>query len=128
MAINLHVGQSRVYSDLFIKKVCRFSVVVCSRGWGKSYGAASCAVTAAYELIALPASVPNKKVYIIAPTFDQVVDIYWPILAYDFNLEAIAVSSSEALGRFKLPNNVELRLISYEAVQRLRGKGKCMPF
>jgi hypothetical protein len=38
-------------------------------------------------------------------------------------LEQYAVSSSADQGRFRLPNNVDLRLLSYEAVERMRGKG-----
>jgi hypothetical protein len=85
--------------------------------------AAVAAATALYELFELDESVPNKVVYIVAPTYDQVTEIYYPLLAYDLGLEAIAVKSSRDLGRFVFPNRVELRLVSYEAVERLRGKG-----
>jgi hypothetical protein len=85
--------------------------------------AAVAATTAVYELLELPASVPNKNVYIIAPTYDQVTDIYFPLLAYDLGLEAAAIKSSRDQGRFWFENNVQLRLISYEAVDRMRGKG-----
>jgi len=71
----------------------------------------------------LPANVPNKRVAIVAPTYDQVTDIYYPILAYDCGLKQVAIKESQADGRFILPNNVELRLLSYEAVERMRGKG-----
>jgi hypothetical protein len=80
-------------------------------------------MTAIYELMAMDASVPNKNVYIVAPTYDQVRDIYWPILAYELGAEALAIRSRRDLGRFEFPNNVELRLVSFEAVERLRGKG-----
>jgi len=121
--ITLHPGQSEVYSDLFVTHAARFSVVCASRGWGKSYFAAVCAMTAIYELLALDYSVPNKNVYIVAPTYDQVTDIYYPILAYDLGAEALAITSSRDRGRFVFQNNVELRLVSFEAVERLRGKG-----
>jgi len=121
--IELHPGQSDVYSDLFIEKSIRNAVVCASRGWGKSYFATATATTAAYELMALDPSVPNKNVYIVAPTYDQVTDIYYPILAYDFGLESIAISSSRDRGKFIFANNVELRMISFEAIERLRGKG-----
>jgi hypothetical protein len=123
MTINLHPGQSQVYQDLFIDKVCRFQAVCCSRGWGKSYEASVGAMTAIYELMMLDWSVPNKNVYILAPTYDQVTDIYWPILMYDLGLESVALKASRDLGRFVFTNNVELRLISYESVERMRGKG-----
>ena len=124
MSINLHEGQSTVYEDIFVKQASRFSVVCCSRGWGKSYMAAVAGVTAVFELLELGERVPNKTVYIIAPTYDQVTDIYYPLINYDLGMEDYAIKSSRDLGRFVFPNNVELRLLSYEAVERMRGKGK----
>ena len=124
MSINLHSGQSEVYEDLFVHKSSRFSVVCCSRGWGKSYMAGVAGVTAVFELLELGERVPNKMVYIIAPTYDQVTDIYYPLINYDLGMEDYAIRSSRDLGRFIFPNNVELRLLSYEAVERMRGKGK----
>lgn len=123
MSINLHAGQSQVYEDLFVHKSSRFSVVCCSRGWGKSYMAGVAGVTAVFELLELGDRVPNKMVYIIAPTYDQVTDIYYPLINHDLGMEDYAIRSSRDLGRFIFPNNVELRLLSYEAVERMRGKG-----
>jgi hypothetical protein len=123
MSINLHEGQSEVYEDLFVNRDCRFAAVCCSRGWGKSYLAATAAVTAVFELMELEAYIPNKTVYIIAPTYDQVTDIYYPLINYDLGIEDHAIKSSRDLGRFIFPRNVELRLLSYEAVERMRGKG-----
>jgi hypothetical protein len=123
MAINLHAGQSEVYEDIFVHKKGRFFVVNCSRGWGKSYQAAVAAITAIFELLVLKPNVPNKTVYIIAPTYDQVTDIYFPLLMYDLGLEHHVLRASRDLGRFVFPDNVELRLLSYEAVERMRGKG-----
>lgn len=123
MSIVLHPGQSEVYSSLFVEKTCRYAVAVCSRGWGKSYFAAVAAMTAVFELLELASVVPNKNVYIIAPTYAQVTDIYFPLLAYELGLDAYALRSSKDLGRFWFPRNVELRLVSYEAVERLRGQG-----
>ena len=119
--INLHKGQSEVFKSIFVNKDARDYVVVASRGWGKSYFAAIAGTTAVHELMTLPDHIPNKNVFIIAPTHDQVVDIYYPILMYD--LQVPAIKASRELGRFIFPNNVELRLVSYEAVERLRGKG-----
>jgi hypothetical protein len=121
--IDLHYGQSDAYEDLFIDQAHRFVSVCCARGWGKSYFLSACAATAVHELMALPRNVPNKRVGIIAPTYDQVTDIFYPILAQDMGLEEIAIKASQDEGRFVLPNNVELRLLSFEAVQRMRGKG-----
>lgn len=123
VSINLHANQSKVYSDIFIDKAARFFSVNCSRGFGKSYLAATVAATAVFELLELPLNVPNKVVFIIAPTYEQVTDIYYPLLNYDLGLEDYAIKSSRDLGRFWFPNNVELRLLSYEAVERMRGKG-----
>lgn len=123
MSINLHAGQSEVYEDLFVTQKCRFAVVNCSRGWGKSYMAATAGVTAVFELLELRENVPNKNVYIIAPTYDQVTEIYYPLIAYDLGIEQYAIKSSRDLGKFWFPGNVELRLLSYEAVERMRGKG-----
>jgi len=123
MAINLHAGQSEVYEDLFVDRKHRFVTVCCARGWGKSFAAGTAAATAIFELLELDWRVPNKRVAIVAPTHDQVTDIYYPMLAYDIGLENFAVKSSRDLGRFLFPKNVELHLISYEAVERMRGKG-----
>ena len=123
MAIDLHYGQSEVYSDMFVDLAKRYLVVCCSRGWGKSYMAAVAAVTAVIELMELDVEVPNKTVYVIAPTYDQVTDIYYPLINYDLGMEEYAIKSSRDLGRFVFPNNVELRLLSYESVERMRGKG-----
>jgi hypothetical protein len=123
MSINLHAGQSEVYEDLFVHQNCRFAVVDCSRGWGKSFMAAVAGVTAVFELLELAENIPNKTVYIIAPTYDQVTDIYYPLIAYDLGIEEHCLKSSRDLGRFVFPKNVELRLLSYEAVERMRGKG-----
>jgi len=121
--IELHPGQSDVYSDLFINATHRNLAVCCCRGWGKSYMAATAAITAVFELFELNEHVPNKNVYIIAPTYDQVTDIYYPLIHYDLGLGNYCDRSSRDLGRWWLPNNVELRLLSYEAIERMRGKG-----
>jgi len=122
--INLHPTQSEVFQDMFVRKTNRYSAVCCSRGWGKSYLGGAASRTAVDELLMLDTRVPNKNVYVVAPTYDQAIDIYFPILAYDFGLEDICVKKpSKDTGRFILPKNVELRLLSYEAIQRMRGKG-----
>lgn len=121
--IELHPGQSQIFRDLFVDKTCRYATAVCSRGWGKSYFAGTAAVQAVAELTALPADVPNKNVYVIAPTYDQVTDIYHPLIAYQLGMEEYALKHSKDSGRFWFPNAVELRLVSYEAVERMRGKG-----
>jgi hypothetical protein len=121
--INLHSGQSEPYEDLFVYKNCRYSVVRCARGWGKSYFAAVCGITAIFELMSLPINVPHKIVYIIAPTYDQVTDIYFPLIHDELGMSRYVLKASRDEGRFIFPGGVELRLLSYEAVERMRGKG-----
>jgi hypothetical protein len=121
--ITLHPGQSGIFIDLFIERAHRYHTVNCSRGWGKSHLAATTACAAALELQQLPATVPNKNVYLIAPTFDQVVEIYFPMLMYQFGLTDWALDASKQMGTIKFPNNTEMRLLSYESVERMRGKG-----
>lgn len=123
MSINLHAGQSEVYEDLFVEQTAKYAVVCCARGWGKSYAAGVAGVTAVFELLELKEWVPHKTVYIIAPTYDQVTDIYYPLINYELGMEHYALRSSRDEGRFIFPNKVELRLLSYEAVERMRGKG-----
>jgi hypothetical protein len=119
----LHPGQSEVFGDLFVRKTISHAVAVCSRGWGKSHLAAVAGITAVNELMQLPADVPNKNVFIIAPTYAQVTDIYHPLIVYQLGMEYYCVRHSKDLGRIWFPNNVELRLVSYEAVERMRGMG-----
>jgi hypothetical protein len=121
--ITLHKYQTPMFKDLFITKEARFAVGVCARGWGKSFFAAVAAWTACRELMELSPMVPNKNVYIIAPTFDQVKEIYFPLLAHHMGLEAYAIKSSHDRGTFEFPGNVHLRLVSYEAIERMLGKG-----
>lgn len=123
MGLSLHPTQSKVFRDTFVDNKVRFPVIVCSRGWGKSFEVAAGAVTSLFELFELPKNVPNKNVGIIAPTFDQVKDIYYPVLTNNFGLPSFAIKESKDVGRFIFANNVELHLLSYEAVERMRGKG-----
>lgn len=122
--IDLHPGQSDVLDAIALSDLCRFGVVDCSRGWGKSHLGATAAIGAVWELLELPRSVPNKDVYIIAPTYDQVMDIYYPLLNYDLGLENYTIKkASKDDGIFEFENRTKLRLLSYEAVERMRGKG-----
>jgi hypothetical protein len=121
--IQLHKNQTSMYKDLFINKIARFIVGVCARGWGKSFFMAAAAWTATRELMALPSHVPNKNVFIVMPTHDQAKDIYFPLLAHIMGLTAYALDYSRDRGYFEFPRNTWLRLVSYEAVERMRGKG-----
>ena len=122
--IKLHEKQSEVIRDLFINDSCRYAVVNASRGFGKSYLAATAAIIAVQELMNLPSDVPNKNVALIAPTYSQAVDIYYPLIAWQLGMEDYAEKSSKAAGQFWFPNNVQLKLWSYEASQRMRGTGQ----
>jgi len=120
----LHEGQSDIIDDLFVSKTCRYVVANASRGFGKSYVAATAAAIAVQELIQLDESVPNKNVAVIAPTYSQAVDIYYPLLAYQLGMEDHALKSSRTAGTFWFPNNVSLKIWSYEASERMRGTGQ----
>jgi len=122
--ISLHEKQSEVIRDLFIDDACRYAVVNASRGFGKSYLAATAAIIAVQELMQLGDSVPNKNVALIAPTYSQAVDIYYPLIAWQLGMEDYADKSSKAAGTFWFPGNVQLKLWSYEASQRMRGTGQ----
>jgi hypothetical protein len=121
--VTLHKTQSAVFKEALLLDNKRFTAVCCSRGWGKSYVAAVIGVTAAYELLHLPKHIPNKYVYIIAPTYQDVVDIYYPLLAFDLGLEERCTSISKQSGQFIFANGTEIRLLSYEAIERIRGRG-----
>ena len=123
MRIRLHPGQSEVFRDIFIDRKHRYGTVRASRGFGKSYLGGACAYKGVLELLALDASVPNKNVYVICPTYSQATDIYYPILEYQLGAGAHALSTSRADGIFKYPKDVVLRLVSYEAIERIRGTG-----
>lgn len=71
----------------------------------------------------MPAWVPNKTVYLIAPTFDQVVDVYFPMMMFQFGLDVYCPDASKREGIIKLPNNTQIKLLSYESIERMRGKG-----
>lgn len=123
-SVTLHEGQSEILNDLFIEKNSRWAVACASRGFGKSFLAGTTALVAAQELMQMPADIPNKNVAIIAPTYQQVTDIYYPLLAYQLGLEKFAEKSSRSAGQFWLPNNTILKLWSYEASERMRGTGQ----
>jgi len=122
--IKLHEKQSEVIRDLFVNKSNRYAVVNASRGFGKSYLAATAAIIAVQELMELDEDVPNKNVALIAPTYSQAVDIYYPLIAWQLGMEDFADKASKAAGQFWFPNNVQLKLWSYEASQRMRGTGQ----
>jgi hypothetical protein len=122
--IILHPGQSEVFNDLFVEENNRYAAVCASRGFGKTHLAGVSAIQAVSELMQLDASIPNKNVTIVAPTYSQCVDIYHPLIAYQLGAESMAVKHSKDAGRFWFPRNVELRLWSYESADRMRGTGQ----
>jgi hypothetical protein len=124
MSITLHPGQSQIINDLFVEKRIRNAVCCASRGFGKSYLAGAAACLAVQDLVNMPADVPNKNVALIAPTYQQTLDIYFPMIAWQFGMEDWADKCSMHSGTFWFPNNVILKLWSYEASERLRGSGQ----
>lgn len=99
------------------------AVLAASRGFGKSILGSVCVMSALNDLISLPPQVPNKNVFIFAPTRDQVEDIYIPILRDMFGLEEYAVHINRSKLLYIFPRRVTLRLMSFEAAQRVRGVG-----
>jgi len=122
--IVLHEGQSHIINSLFVEKTCRYFICNAARGFGKTFVAGAAAAIATQELIELDESVPNKNVAIIAPTYSQAIDIYFPLLAYQLGLESHAIKTSRTAGTFWFPNNVILKIWSYEASERMRGSGQ----
>ena len=122
--VTLHPAQSQIFKDLFVDKTCRYAVGVCTRGFGKSYLAGVAAMQAAAELMQLPSHVENKNVALIAPTYQQSVDIYFPLLYDTLGMRDYCEKASAYSGKFWLPNNVQLRLWSYESLERMRGTGQ----
>lgn len=123
--IKLHKGQSEVLKYLFSEpNTVKYATVVASRGFGKSYLASVAAVMAVHELIQMPPDMPNKNVSLIAPTYQQACDIYFPLLAHTLGLDDFSEKNSLASGTFWFHNNVKLKLWSYEASERMRGSGQ----
>lgn len=121
--ITLYPGQSEIFRDLFVEKTVVHAVGVCCRGFGKSHLGGTAAIQACWELVAMPANIPNKLVTIVAPTYAQVTDVYYDMLLYQLGLVDYAIKPSKDTGRIPLPNNTLLRLVSFEAIERLRGGG-----
>lgn len=121
--VNLHPNQSNIFSGLFLERAARFWALNAGRGFGKSLLAGAVAIQAAFELNQLPADVPDKFVYIIAPTFDQVTEYYYPMLMHQFGLADYGVEGTERTGRLIFPRRTEIRMLSYESIERMRGKG-----
>ena len=122
--VKLHPKQSEIIRELFYNKSARYVVVNASRGFGKTYLGAASAAMACQELLDMPYDIPNKNVSIVASTHSQVVDTYFPLLMYRFGLDKYAIKSSRPDGKIVLPNNVELKMWSYESIDRMRGTGQ----
>lgn len=102
----------------------RFVVLVGSRGLGKSYVSGSAVALAVGELESLPADVPNKNIALLCGSHTQVTDIYFPMLAYTFGLEARCKEHSRSVGRFWFENGTEVKCWSADAYERMRGSGQ----
>jgi len=123
LKIRLHKGQTEVFRDQFVLREVIYASVCASRGYGKTHLGAASGVKAAFELMDLDLSVPNKNIFITAPSYAQVTDIYYPLLVYGMGLGSYCISHSKDTGRLVLPKGVEIRLLSYEALDRVRGLG-----
>ena len=125
--IRLHKGQSDIVRWLFPTEndeVVRYAPVCASRGFGKSFAAASIATIGVDYLMQLPTSRPNKNVSIVAPTYAQCMDIYYPLLAHTFGLAEQCTKWDSTNATFHFPRGVKLKLWSYEASERMRGSGQ----
>ena len=122
--VSLHPNQSKIFRDLFVKKDVSHAVAVASRGFGKSVLAGACAVKAVEECTRMPAGTPNRNVALIAPTYQQAVDIYYPLLAYQFGILPLCTKSSRNNGTFWFGPEVLLKIWSAEAIERMRGTGQ----
>jgi len=122
--VRLHPTQSTVFRDLFVKKEISNAVTCAARGYGKSVLAAACAIKAIEECVQMPPGTPNRNVALIAPTHSQAVDIYYPLLAYQFGILPLTTKSSRRDGTFWFGPEVLLKIWSAEAVERMRGTGQ----
>ena len=122
--VTLHPAQSLIFRDLWINREIRYGVCTASRGFGKSILAGACAAKAVEELVLMPKGTPNRNIALVASTFQQVKDVFYPMLAYNFGLLDYATHSSKSDGTFHFGNEVMLKLWSAEAVDRMRGTGQ----
>lgn len=104
----------------------RFGVVVGSRGLGKSYMSCAAVAIAVGELESMDRSIGNKNIALLCGSYQQVTDIYWPLLAYQFGFESRCWSHSRAGGKFTFANGTEVRCWSADAYERMRGSGQYM--
>ncbi len=122
--VDLHRAQSPVFREMFMAdNRTRYGTVAASRGFGKSVLGGAAVSQVVGELTQLPPYIPNKNIVVAAPTYSQVTDIFYPMLAYQFGLEDWSTKSSRADGYFEFNNAVKVKLVSGEAIERLRGTG-----
>lgn len=122
--VTLHPGQSEMFRGLWLDKDFRYAVCCATRGWGKSVFAGACAAGAIEELVKMPKGTPNRNVALIASTFQQAQDVFYPMLAYNFGLLDYATRTSKRDGLFYFGEEVCLKIWSAEAVDRMRGTGQ----
>jgi len=122
--IELHPSQSQIFRTLFMDKSAQHVVTIASRGFGKSIVAGACALKAVEECTRMPPGTPNRNIALIAPTHQQAIDIYYPMLAYQFGVLKYCTKSSRANGTFWFGDEVLLKIWSAEASERMRGTGQ----
>ena len=116
--IQLHHAQSEPLRYLLSNPVA-YAAVTATRGFGKSYLAVTAAVAGLKYLFEKP-NLENRRIYIIGPTWDQTLKIYYPLLSQKFKL---AKWGSSHTGTFSFKDGTTLQLASYEAIERIRGLG-----
>jgi len=123
MQIRLHKGQSEVFEDIFVNDREENVFSICtSRGWGKSRLLATIALQGIKELLDMPRTVANKNVILVGPTQTQTTSIFLPIFE-EYGLMGRCLKYNISTSTFFFGKNVTFRLISYEAIARLRGLG-----
>ena len=129
-SVKLHPAQSKVVKHLFDPLDpnsedwrMRFTVTAGSRGFGKSFVAGAVTALGTSELTRLDASIPDKNISIFCGSHTQVVDVYFPLLAYTYGLESRSEKNSRSEGRFLFGNGTEIRCLSTESIERVRGSG-----
>ena len=121
--IVLHPGQSKVFGDIFGDEESENVFSLCtSRGWGKSRLLATVAINGIKEMLDMPLATRNKNAILVGPTQTQTTSIFLPIFE-EYGLMGKCVKYNISTSSFFFQKNVMFRLLSYEAIARLRGLG-----
>ena len=105
--MTLHEGQKEIAMDGH-----RFRVVCCGRRWGKTF--------LSIDQMKACASIPNRRIAYIAPTYQQARDIAWAQLKKE--CEQAAQSINESRLEIVLVNGSMIVLRGWENIETLRGQ------